>query len=141
MIKFISENKTPLKPLDFNDIKTEDFLIESPDTCSFLPMSPQKTSLNTTSTSPILNKNSFTRVKRKTSPRSPFLFPQIASKTPKPETPKCDDSNIMECSIIEDTPVLKSRKRPKISMAQRHKNKKGQDTTLTQMFLAPKKTK
>ncbi|KYB25364.1 uncharacterized protein LOC103314324 isoform X2 [Tribolium castaneum] len=113
LIQLGKENQSPsLKQL--NDSKSEAFLIESPNTCAFVKSPP----------SPILS----TRTKH-----SPPSFNK---------TPKCDDSNIMECSIIEDTPDVKPKKRPKLTQKrQKLKNRSRQDTTLTQMFLKPRKPK
>ncbi|XP_044271266.1 DNA endonuclease RBBP8-like [Tribolium madens] len=112
LIQLGKENQTPTSPL-----KQLDF--NDAKTGDFLPKSP------------ILS--------TKCSPTSPFIFPQV------PETPKCDDSNILECSIIENTPVVKPKKRTKPSFMtqkrQKLKNKTKQETTLTQMFLQPRKEK
>jgi hypothetical protein len=155
------ENKTPehvpFRKIDLNSIKSEEFFIESPNTAAFVqqrspPPTPRQ---NETATSPVINKNRFGRSKRKNSTSPSCLPPLVIDKTPKLEitkshefkTPKdCNDSNIMECSIIENTPNIKSTKRAKMSLLKSRTNKSKlnkskQATTLTQMFLKPRKQK
>jgi hypothetical protein len=156
-----AENKTPehvpFRKIDLNSIKSEEFFIESPNTAAFVqqrspPPTPRQ---NETATSPVINKNRFGRSKRKNSTSPSCIPPLVIDKTPKLEitkshefkTPKdCNDSNIMECSIIENTPNIKSTKRAKMSLLKSRTNKSKlnkskQATTLTQMFLKPRKQK
>lgn len=115
-------------------LKSEEFITESPNQSAIFE------------TSPILSKNSL----RKQSPPalSALKFdrslPRFTPKNEKAKPPLCDDSNILESTIIDDTPDMKSMKRNKFSWLQtrrRKKQKTSHNHTLTEMFLKPPKEK
>ncbi|KAJ3643450.1 hypothetical protein Zmor_026160 [Zophobas morio] len=146
------ENKSPeIVPLEQYDLNkaSEEFFIESANTAAFLKESspvPQ-CSKNVTATSPVLHKNSFNFKKKKSvSPCSDKTTPKMEIFNEDSTTSKMDDSNILECSIINNTPEVtteRKMKRPRFRSKKKkpNLNTSKQKNTLTQSFLRPKTCK